>query len=65
MLFLFKPVKLKKPNSLKMCSLSLVFQQQAYSEFRMLTEINYRSVYEEKNRSNFCLVCRIVYLARA
>lgn len=32
MLFLFELVKLKKSNSLKMCSLSLVFQQQAYSE---------------------------------
>lgn len=43
-LFLFKPVKLQKTNSLKMCSLSLVFQQQAHSELTTLAEMNYKSV---------------------
>lgn len=62
MLFLFKLVKLKKPNSLKMWSLSLVFQHQAYSEFRTLTEINYKSVCKEKTGAIFVLFAGLYIL---
>lgn len=48
-----------------MCSLSLAYQKQAHSELRTQAEMNYKSVHgKKKKKSNFCLVCGTIYLAR-